>query len=114
MAELPIRRSPSSLAIERYIAFLSLLTPAVAGGAIYLIHWSETLINDGPFPQNMKTRFLEPYGTRSFGILKLVVRFPYLLGSGFTGPWLLSLLFADGLHLLFRACPKVWWKTACL
>jgi|SRR5277367_1624139 len=114
MIELHMLRSPSRLAMERYIAFLSLLTPAVAGVATYLIHWSEALINDGPFPQNMKTRFLEPYGTGSFGILKLVVRFPYLLGSGFPGPRLLSPLFADGLHLLLRACPEVWWRTACL
>lgn len=74
MTDIPIRRSPSGLAIERHLAALSLPALGLAGGVIVIVQWSEMLVNDGPFPKGMKARFLGLYGAGSFGILKLVVR----------------------------------------
>jgi hypothetical protein len=88
MTELSTRRLPSSLAIERRLEALSLPALGLAGAAIALIQLSETWIHDGPFPKDMKTRFLQLYGMGSFGVLKLVVR--YSNSSG--GLWLLTLL----------------------
>jgi len=74
MTDIPIRQSPSGLAIERHLAALSLPAVGLAGGVIVIIQWGEMLVNDGPFPEGMKTRFLGLYGAGSFGILKLAVR----------------------------------------
>jgi hypothetical protein len=74
MTELTNQRSPPGLAIERHLEALSLPALGLAGAAIVLIQWSERLIDDGTFPNDMKSPFLELYGAGSFGILKLVVR----------------------------------------
>lgn len=116
MAELPIRRSSpratSGLAIERLLEALFYPALGLAGGAVVLIHWSERLISNGPFPEDMKKRFLGLYGAGPFGVLKLVVRplrFPatYLLD-----PRLLTTSLLDDIYVLLGAVPEVWCRKS--
>ena len=75
MAEAQNQHSPwSVLALERRLEALCIPAMAVTGVAVILIQLAEKWVHDGPFPTDMKERFLKLYGWGSFGVLKFAVR----------------------------------------